>query len=670
MRGRRTTCASIVLWAAMATTLAAQPTVLAGVGAEASIGAEWSDLPVYSGSPSCGVFERGSSFRIAAGGRVSLPLLFGSGTGLEARVDGAYASALLRTDPVTPTRVDPGDGGEPVTLDREFRLALAYWSLGIDALARHRFGALSLAAGPSMTVRLGATISQTDNILGPGDFRFPDGQSSHAMVSGRALAPASLGFGPMLSIGWDVPLGATRQVMLEITGRYDLLAPVSDAAWRSLRVGAGGALLWDVSSPASPPPIVPVVDVPTPRPRLAASIDIYATDSIGARVEVPVILVREVRVRHHLPILPRIFFEPGAATPAPRYALLAPDATDAYSVAALATRSVLAMQRNTLNIVGARMRADTSARVALYGSTSAEEDARIGARRALAVERYLESVWGIEPSRVTIGAGAAPAQRSNEATEDGRAENRRVELVSSSATLLAPVVTEELEQTFNPPLLRLEPTLDAEAGVRSWRIVVRQGGAEIVRYGDGDREAGRDPEIVWDMVPDTMTTAPAPVEAELTVEDVTGASVVARATVPLAFERRTEIVDRRVERRGDRERIVATLVGFDFESAALTREHRAELAAIASMLRPGAEIAITGYADRIGDERGNMALSSERAGSTAAIVRAALASRGIASVRVTARGAGVDAARFGNDLPEGRMLSRGVEIVIEQSLAE
>ena len=39
---------------------------------------------------------------------------------------------------------------------------------------------------------------------------------------------------------------------------------------------------------------------------------------------------------------------------------------------------------------------------------------------------------------------------------------------------------------------------------------------------------------------------------------------------------------------------------------------------------------------------------------------------GIESVQFTATGAGIETARFANDVPEGRVLSRGVSILVEQ----
>jgi outer membrane protein OmpA-like peptidoglycan-associated protein len=114
------------------------------------------------------------------------------------------------------------------------------------------------------------------------------------------------------------------------------------------------------------------------------------------------------------------------------------------------------------------------------------------------------------------------------------------------------------------------------------------------------------------------------------------------------------------------ERISYALVAFGYRSDVGDKTHENWLREMAELLKPGAEIRITGYTDRIGDDRYNLELSQGRADYVAGRLRSLAAQRGIRDIRIDARGVGVETGRFPNELPEGRILSRGATVIIEQ----
>ena len=63
----------------------------------------------------------------------------------------------------------------------------------------------------------------------------------------------------------------------------------------------------------------------------------------------------------------------------------------------------------------------------------------------------------------------------------------------------------------------------------------------------------------------------------------------------------------------------------------------------------------------------NATLAQRRAEATAGALAEILRDRGVADVVIDAVGAGEESTRFGERYPEARLLSRGVEIVAEQS---
>jgi outer membrane protein OmpA-like peptidoglycan-associated protein len=83
---------------------------------------------------------------------------------------------------------------------------------------------------------------------------------------------------------------------------------------------------------------------------------------------------------------------------------------------------------------------------------------------------------------------------------------------------------------------------------------------------------------------------------------------------------------------------------------------------LATFLRENPErmVAIEGHTDSVGGDAYNLALSDKRAEA----VRNALLSRGIAGMRVTAKGMGESAPVASNDTAAGRQRNRRVEIII------
>jgi putative exosortase-associated protein (TIGR04073 family) len=101
---------------------------------------------------------------------------------------------------------------------------------------------------------------------------------------------------------------------------------------------------------------------------------------------------------------------------------------------------------------------------------------------------------------------------------------------------------------------------------------------------------------------------------------------------------------------------------FPFGSAELSPEARQRLDELATVLsgNPEARLFVKGFTDTIGPDAYNFALSDERA----RVVRAHLASRGIAANRIDIGGFGPALPVASNDTPEGRRFNRRVEIEV------
>lgn len=101
---------------------------------------------------------------------------------------------------------------------------------------------------------------------------------------------------------------------------------------------------------------------------------------------------------------------------------------------------------------------------------------------------------------------------------------------------------------------------------------------------------------------------------------------------------------------------------FDFDSAALRTDSRQSLRDMASVFveYPETRIDISGHTDSVGSASYNQNLSEERAQS----VTRYLASQGVSSTRISARGYGESLPTSSNETAAGRQLNRRVEIQI------
>ncbi len=640
-----------------------------GVGAGIDAVFDRAQAPVYPGSYDCGAFDRATAARPHADAELVLPELFAERLGLGLALGIEAVSGMYTALPTEPTVIVDETTGALLRLDREYHRTYRETSVRARIAAEYRpAGPLLLRLGIGLAYRLSTTHRQTDVVTGPGNLRFADGLSEHPMPDGAPFAPGALALEPTFAVGYTLPLGARALLQPVATVSYDV---ASAAGGERIGVGIGARLLFDLT-PVPPPALnEPIAKAPAPTTApLAVAVRMTALDSAQHGVPLARISINEVISRRIVPLLPAVFFERDATSLPGRYVPLAPEEADRFARGTLENIGTYDMQHLTLDIVGARMRAVPDATLTLTGITSSDEEPRLGARRAERVRDYLMSVWGIAGARLRIGAGNGFLRRSSETDDDGRADNRRVEIASDRDTVTAPVTTELVSREFNPPIVRVEPVVNAGAGVKRWAMTISQGPRRVANYG-GDQRGGLErADFIWRLADSTTDAEGAGLSsllsAELTVEDSAGAVATARADVPLTVERHVLVTDGRIERFADLEHIQYTLVGFDFDSEGLGHESDRALRDMASMTHTGARVTIVGYTDRIGNENRNRALSAARAAKASARMRSALLEQGIRDVTVEMVGAGVETSRFTNETPEGRMLSRSVLITVDQ----
>ena len=281
-----------------------------------------------------------------------------------------------------------------------------------------------------------------------------------------------------------------------------------------------------------------------------------------------------------------------------------------------------------------------AARARLVGSRSKEEAQPLARSRAEAVRDYLRAIWGIDSARLSV-ATESPASSMP-------ADAERCVRIEATRPVDAPLTVEWKTRRFRQPTFDLQPEIRARKGVRRWEIVVRQGGREIGRTSGS---TGLDLTL---HTPENMSdTALPPLEAELTVEDSTGAMVVARDTLPLRIMNTPAPPEEGPALSSTSSYL---LLGAPYGQQGGATAITTSLRQIADSIGTGARVTVTGPG-RVA----RPARSAIRVEDVDETLRSLLGGRDI-----TVATTDVPTMRLDSQYPEERMLAAGVSITVEQ----
>ncbi len=353
------------------------------------------------------------------------------------------------------------------------------------------------------------------------------------------------------------------------------------------------------------------------------------------------------------PLLPYVFFDHNSSKIPNRYTQYSE--LEEFSENSLINDETLDVYYNLLNIVGKRMVDNSTANLRLVGtnSNSSEEEGNttLSQNRADEVKKYLVNSLGIEASRIITEARNLPENASNTKVEDGNAENRRVEIYSSNDAILDIVKAKDTLRKADPPSLRFMTNYRGTEKYDSWKVIVSQDGKQLKEYsGDGPIPS----HIDWNLEQE-QTSVPrfdSPLDYKLVVMKG-GESAEVSSQLPMNMIKLSEKLVNKV----DDERIDKfNLILFDFNSAEISGRNEEIISLIKSKIEDSSTIRIKGYTDRMGDEQLNENLSEKRATS---------ASNALNNSKALSKGYGEKIELYNNNLPEGRMYNRTVEIIVE-----
>lgn len=362
-----------------------------------------------------------------------------------------------------------------------------------------------------------------------------------------------------------------------------------------------------------------------------------------------------------VPLLPYIFFYKESADIPDRYALMSSQGVGSFQLRGLVGLDQIGVYHNLLNIVGERMRDSLPrATLTIVGRSSQNAAGKdLAHARAVAVQSYLHSTWGIHRDRLPIDLSARilEGQTATDSADrqDMLEEELRVELVASDPRILQPLELRDTVTYTNPPIVRFAMTSPGNAKVYQWKLLATQGNRELY----SDARSGALPDtLLWRIqeFPDRTPLTEQPIIYTLKVLSKQEHSDSVRDTVVGQFtvHQRT-ILKKRRPCQHDHEIDRYRLILFGFNSDEILSENRSLLERLGARIRKdGAErVVISGNTDRVGEAAYNQGLSERRA----RVVAEAL---GITPEN--ARGEGERRLLHDNSIPEGRFYSRTVDI--------
>jgi len=566
----------------------------------------------------------------------------------------ASAGGVVMTSPISTTSreiVDYQGNAYDASIrhDLTTRLWLAQLSLeGVIAVAPWLH--LSIGVGGTLPVGLSYDISET--IVSPDKLVFETGGVSRNQQRGTSSSGQAALFVPVSAAGPAIRVGQELSIQPFVSMQHMLTSINATADWGATTFRAGIRLALQredirYDTLVIKKPVPPVQDTTVVEPEVIAQLIIVQgsiRDSASDKPISDITFTYNVN-RRRLAVLPAVFFDSAQATIPERF-LSRQILEDTVQQDAI---SDLDVNHSMLHILGTTMQRNKPATLTITGSHAEDGEPnqrmQLARQRASSVRQHLVSVYNIDSSRIRIRVRDLPERPSSQRTDFGRAENRRVDLELSNATYDLPIQPDTLI-TSSPLVVQMAVEARRSATVEQVRLSL---------IADGNVIASKDTVLTTNPVVSRIPISPemrtrlfraSSSELVIHVRDSLDGQITER--VPAIRVRAVPDEDQPFDEFG--------IVLFDYNSSRIAESENDVIRELRERVERADRITITGTADKSGNETVNLRLAENRAQS---VVRALGLSPGTYDVQRRI------ASDYSSDLPEGRMLSRQVKIVLQ-----
>lgn len=544
-------------------------------------------------------------------------------------------------------------------------------AIGVKFLCNWQFfKPFSFEAGPAFYYLFGQQFTKTEYAIHPGDLIITtNGDSLRQQLEASGTLPNAKNFLAALSFSLAAEFPLSKKLSAAPNIEYLLPLTQTTSYWTHSSFRGGITFRYDLDARHDTlieyrkervPFYIPIPE--EKKPELSASIEAIAVNREGKEDHTVRMEVEEVKVHYAYPLLNYIFFDEGSALIPSRYVRYSSTTDALRNFKGSLDRNgegLLQLYHETLNILGDRLRRSPSIHITITGCTSntgpEEEKIGLARKRSEAIFDYLAKVWQIDPKRMKIEARLLPEKPSPSNIPEGQEENRRVEITSTDESLTDPLTVTKPEHIANPPNIKLQPHVFAEAGLKSYRATISIGGKELVSFNGSEPKA-------WGVPEEALSSGVDSLDIFLEVIDSLGNIVSAKNSIKLE--------QKRIER--DRQQVLEkfSLILFAFDESKLGVKNERTLGLVAESFKKAKpqNLSIVGYTDELGEANHNDELSHRRAADATRELERALRARGLVMPdNVLIDGKGSREKLFDNSLPEGRFFSRTVNITVEHA---
>lgn len=426
-------------------------------------------------------------------------------------------------------------------------------------------------------------------------------------------------------------------------------------------VAASDGDIWKASDNASLVPIFKEVATDLNRYYMVKYI-FPPTGSLFA--EPGTLMIEEVKIIDASPMLGHIYFKEGLSDIPAQYVMKGSQQIVGFNEHAL--KDTLEKYYQILNVVGKRMVDHPEAMITLVGcnaNSGVEKGSKeLSMARAVAVQDYLRSAWGIAPERMTLEARNLPAMPSTSRIDEGKEDNRRVEIQTESPEILDLTRSTYITYKAATSMLTVKPVVDSAYGFARWKMsVVNNDGSVVERGGEG-----APPNVIVAPLTtkglDSLAVG-GDLKITLTAEDAKGQSLEISSTpVQVNFIQTRKLMS---EKQDYQVQEKYALILFDFDSDKIGSQNQTIVAEIVGRIRelPEATVSIVGHSDNIGKDDYNLKLSERRAKAVYDQVVELFGNED--AEHIIYRGVGADEPLYENVSPETRAFNRTVTIILE-----
>ncbi len=538
-----------------------------------------------------------------------------------------------------------------------------------DSLIRHEWSASTVNIEVSPTVEVHDLFPVPLYVLAGLEFGIPISstrdQTSYLDTNGvtvvqeittgtASVANTSVRSAIIVGAGYTLELSKKLWLQPEISYRLPLTNVSSDpnhSPWKIGQLRFGVNLAFGVGD-----------DEPQPQPdraRASARFNpVTARDGSGQEYEVESVSVEDVTYTEMFPLVPYVFFPENSATPEASMQDTEYKGEQGEFVPEKLELDAMEVNRNLLNIVGARMQRISHSTLTITGTSDGKKEDGKGAlpsQRAQWAKSYLTQNFGIAENRIAIRSTATPSAPSASTDPDGIVENRRAELTSNVPDVLEPLVIKADNQRIaTPDVLMFHPVVDNADSLDKWVLSITQAGRPLREI----TGRGKPNSVTWSVKPNELSTVQVPIDYSFSATTADGQQVESTGTLPVTY---MSSVMKRTENLPDRTVDKYSLILFDFNKSTLSEDNKRILERLVlPSIKANSKVSIIGYTDRIGTDEHNLKLSKERSDA----VKAFLQSRAT-DATYTSMGVGESSEIFSNNSPVGRQLSRTVQVIVE-----